>query len=349
MIEIDGTFGEGGGQILRSSLVLSVLTGQPLHIRHIRARRDTPGLRPQHLAAVLAMGKISQANLEGARLTSQELIFNPAKIHPGRYQFDIQTAGALSLVLQTIFMPLSFTTGSSQITLTGGTHVPWSPTFHDLLEAWLPLVTALGFRLHLDLVQAGFYPRGGGKVRLKILPAHNLHPFRCLSRGELIRIQGLSGVANLPDDIAKRQKHQALRRLQELCRETKIKTMRLPSPVKGTFILLRAFFSNCGSACFSALGAPGKPAERVADEAVNQMLMFLKTAGTVDHYLADQLLLPLSVIKGESTYKTNVITEHLLTNAYILRSFLDVDILINGEVNQPGEVRIFGHKLALKG
>ena len=342
MIEIDGSYGEGGGQIMRSSLTLSALTGQPLHIHHIRANRRQPGLRTQHLAALDAMTELSQAEVDGAKIHSQEVIFRPRQNRTGRYRFDIHTAGALSLVLQTIFLPLSFTEGRSQITLTGGTHVQWSPVFHYLSEQWLPIIQQLGYRLELELVQAGFYPRGGGEVHVKILPAQALRPFTCLDRGELLGIRGLSGVANLADEIAKRQKHQALRRLYAICKESKIKTIRLPSPVKGTFVLLKALFSKCGSACYTALGAPGKPAERVADEAVDPLLSFLKTEATVDHFLADQLLLPLAMVEGTSQFRTNAVTQHLRTNAHIIQTFLDVPIKIEGDIDQPGEVKIEG-------
>lgn len=342
MITINGAYGEGGGQILRTSLSLSALTGKPLQIHHVRGNRNQPGLRPQHLATVKAIAKLTNADLGGADLDSQEITLTPTKITSGRFQFDIQTAGALTLVLQTVFLPLSFAQGHSQITLTGGTHVRWSPTFHYIRDQWLSLMEKLGFRMQLTLHNAGFYPRGGGEVSVKILPAGQLQPYTCVERGKLVQIRGQSGVANLSDDIAKRQKHQALKRLYEVCQDSKIKTTHLPSHGKGTFILLKATFKKCGSACYTALGKPGKPAERVADEAVDQMLAFLNTDGCVDHYLADQILLPLSFIHGHSEFKTNKITQHLLTNAHIIRQFLPVKIDIEGKSDQPGYIHING-------
>ena len=342
MIEINGAQGEGGGQVLRSSLTLSALTGKPLHIDHIRAKRSKPGLRPQHLAAVQAITKLTDAQVSGAHLSSSELTLVPTKLHPGRYRFEIPTAGALTLVLQTVFLPLSFAEGISSITLTGGTHVPWSPIFHYLTEHWLPVMLSLGFRAELAMDQAGFYPQGGGVAQAHILPVKDLHPLSCTKRGSLIRIRGISGVANLKDDIAKRQKHQALRRLYSDCQETKINTLNLPAPGKGTFVMLRPIFENSGYACFSALGAPGKPAEQVADEAVDQLLSFLDTDGCVDPYLADQLLLPLLVCPGDSTFSTSRVTQHLLTNAQIIDHFLPDRVNIEGALGSPGRVEVGG-------
>ena len=345
MIEINGGYGEGGGQILRSSLALAALLGTPLHIQHIRARRKKPGLRPQHLTAVEAITHIAQADLQGAAHDSMSVTLAPKGLRTGRFQFSIPTAGALTLVLQTIFLPLSFATGSSRVALTGGTHVPLSPTYHYLHTHWLPFLTRCGYRAEMDLLQAGFFPRGGGEVRLKVLPALSLSPYVALDRGQLSQIRGLSGVSNLDDNIAKRQKHQALRRLYPICEDTKIQTLRLPAHGKGTFILLKAIFSNDASACYTALGAPGKPAERVADEAVDQLMAFLATDGCVDHYLADQILLPLALVDGLSSFRTNAITQHLLTNAHVIQQFLPISIKIEGDLNEPGLIRIHGKAL----
>lgn len=342
MIEINGAQGEGGGQVLRTSLTLSALTGIPLSIHHIRSQRSKPGLQPQHLAAVKAIARLTDAEITGASLNSPELTLVPAKLRTGRFRFDIPTAGALTLVLQTIFLPLSLASGSSEITLTGGTHVPWSPIYHYAQHHWLLLLTACGYRGESTLQKAGFYPQGGGEVGIKIWPARDLLPFVGLQRGELDQIRGFSGVANLKDEIAKRQKHHALQRLYPICPETKIKTLRLPSPGKGTFIQLRAYFSNGGQACFTALGAQGKPAEQVADEAVDNLFDFLKTDGFVDHYLADQLLLPLLVIDGDSAFRTSRITPHLITNAQVINQFLPGRIKIDGAQGEPGLVRVFG-------
>lgn len=345
MIEIDGSFGEGGGQILRTSLALSALTGEPLDIQNIRANRSKPGLRAQHLAAVNAIAKITGAELKGAELNASRIQIFPGKPQGGSYQFNISTAGSLTLVLQAIFLPLSMAEKPSSIALTGGTHVRWSPIWDYIRDCWLPLMKNLGLSSEIELEKGGFYPRGGGKAFINIKPAETLKSFNCTDRGELVRIRGFSGVANLERSIAKRQKHQALRRLYNICRDSKVKTVTLPSPGKGTFIFLQAEFSKCRWACFSSLGAPGKPAEKVADEAVDDLIAFLDTDGCVDQYMADQILLPLSIIPGESEFRTNRVTKHLLTNIHVIQQFLPVKITLEGELGSPGLVNIHGYPL----
>lgn len=345
MIKIDGSFGEGGGQILRTSLVLSAITGEPLNIQNIRANRSTPGLQMQHLTAVNAIATITGADLKGAELNASRVQIIPGKPQDGNYQFNISTAGALTLVLQTIFLPLSLAEKPSSITLTGGTHVRWSPIWDYIRDCWLPLMKSLGFWGEIDLEKGGFYPRGGGKAFITINPAETLKSFNCTDRGELLRIRGFSGVANLEESIAKRQKHQALRRLYTICRDSKIKTLTLPSPGKGTYVFLQAEFAKRGFACFSSLGAPGKPAENVADEAVDDLIAFLDTDGCVDQYMADQILLPLSIIPGKSNFRTSRVTQHLLTNIYVIQQFLPVKISLDGRLDAPGLVTILGSSL----
>ena len=344
MIQIDGSIGEGGGQVLRTSLALSVLTRQELHITHIRTRRAKPGLMAQHLKSVEAAAKVCRAAVEGAAIGSQVLTFQPGELHAGKYHHEIGTAGSTSLVLQTIFLPLCMAEGTSTVTLTGGTHVPWSPCFEYLTLQWLPYLQQMGIRAELALEQAGFYPPGGGRIRAVIHPAGPLTALKLPARGALQRIQGISAVANLDADIARRQKLQALRRLEPHCRETKIKAITVPSPVKGTYIILLAEFERA-RACFSALGGRGKPAEQVADEAVNGLEEFLATDGAIDAYLADQLLLPMALAQGTSQFRTSRVTQHLLTNAEVIRQFLPVGIDIQGEQDQPGDVIVKNEKL----
>ncbi len=342
MIEINGAVGEGGGQVLRTSLTLSALTGVPLTIRNIRAQRSKPGLQPQHLVAVKAIAKITAAELIGASLNSPELTLIPGKVRAGRFRFEIPTAGALSLVLQTIFLPLSLADGASQVALTGGTHVPWSPIFHYIEHHWLPVLSGCGYRTSVGLLTAGFYPQGGGTAQAKILPVKEIAPFVGLKRGQLVQIRGFSGAANLERAIPQRQKRRALQRLYPLCADTKVKTLDLPSPGRGTFIQLTAYFSNGGRSCYTALGEKGKPAEQVADEAVDKLLAFLDTDGYVDQYLADQLLLPLLFSAGDSVFRASKVTSHLLTNANVINQFLPGRIKVDGVPGQPGLVRVVG-------
>lgn len=339
MIELDGSFGEGGGQILRSSLALSILTAEKMRIVNIRAKRSKPGLRPQHLAAVKAAAKVGQASVEEGAIGSTALIFHPGEIMAGKYRFEIGTAGSTSLVLQTIFLPLSQAQSASTVTVTGGTHVRWSPCFHYLDWHWLHFLRQMGVEADLTLEQAGFYPQGGGRIRARIHPAGELKPLNLTERGELNQIRGISASANLPDHIARRQRQRVVSRLGHKVPLNDIRTVDLPSPVKGTVMLLLAEYEHT-QACMFALGEPGKRAETVADEAVDAWIAFDRSGTAVDRYLADQLLLPLALASGPSTLHTAEVTRHLLTNAEVLRSFLPVEVGIDGQLGEPGLVHV---------
>ena len=345
MIEIDGSQGEGGGQILRSALTLSMLTGKAFLIHNIRAHRNKPGLLHQHLSAVKASSAVSKANVSGASIGSKLLSFEPGVIRSGRYNFDIHTAGSASLLLQTILQPLSLANSASTIIISGGTHVPWSPSFHYLEQNWQPIMKSIGFDFKLSLDRAGFYPQGGGRVTATIRPAQKLIPLNLTFRGELQRIYGLSAVANLDISIADRQKRQVLGKLLGRFPNLMIKTSKLRSQSKGTAIFIKAEFagdnpSTPASCCYTALGERGKPAEIVGNEVVDRFEAFIATDGAVDQYLADQLLLPLSFAGGVSMIRTSQITAHLLTNATVINEFLPTKIEIVGTIGKPGFVRI---------
>ena len=338
-LTIDGSLGEGGGQVLRSSLTLALITGKSFTMTNIRRRRAKPGLMAQHLKAVEAASAVGMARVEGAQLGSQSLIFEPSVVQSGEYHFDIGTAGSTSLVLQTVLPPLSFASAGSTVTLIGGTHVPWSPCFHFLDLHWLHYMRKIGFRIQLELETAGFYPRGGGRIRAVVQPAARLSPLHLTNRGSLKRIRGISAVANLDVSVAERQKLQSLKRLSQLLGGIEIGILHLPSPSRGSFLLLLAEFEN-SQCCFYGLGARGKSAERVADEAVDEFHDFLATDGAIDQYLADQLVLPLALASGDSEVRTSKVTQHLATNAEIVKMFLPVVIEIDGEIERPGSLRV---------
>ncbi|GAB4399870.1 MAG: RNA 3'-terminal phosphate cyclase [Anaerolineales bacterium] len=339
MIELDGAHGEGGGQILRSALALSILTSQPFRLYNLRANRSKPGLRPQHLAAVQAAAQISSAQTSGAALNSREITFAPQIVRGGAYTFRIPTAGAASLLLHTLYLPLLLSGKSAHLTLGGGTHVPHSPSFDYLTHIWQPAMQQIGLEIRLQFKQAGFYPEGGGEFEAILRPANHPVPLNAQTRGDLVRIRGYSQGANLPEDILRQQKLHALSRLQPVCRDSKITLQPLPAPGKGTALFLLAE-SQHARAGFSALGKKGKPAEQVADEAVNELLAYLNTPAALDPHLADQILLPLAFADGESAFCVSSITQHLRTNADTIRAFLPVKIEIQGELGAPGMVHI---------
>lgn len=341
MIEIDASFGEGGGQILRSALTLSVITGRAVRLTRVRARRPQPGLKPQHLKAVEAAAAIGAARVEGAAAGSQTLCFEPTGLRGGDYAFDIGTAGAVSLLLQTVWLPLSFADVPSRLSLAGGTHVPWSPCYHYLAWQWLPHLAQAGYRLDCTLERAGFYPRGGGLVQARIQPCRPQRPLRLDARGRLLRIRGVSAVGRLDRSIAERQRRQALETLRDLAVPLEIEVAELASASPGTFILLCAEFEH-SRCCAFALGALHKPAERVADEAVGALRADIASGGAVDAWLADQLLLPLAFVPGESVLSVCRVSLHLRSNAELLAHFLPVRVAIDGETGQPGRVRLHG-------
>jgi RNA 3'-terminal phosphate cyclase (ATP) len=330
MIEIDGSLGEGGGQVLRTALTLSVLTGKSFRIDNIRGNRSQPGLKNQHLTALRAAGTICGAEIEGDRLKSQKVVFRPGEIRSGSYQFEIPTAGSAALVLQTLLLPLSRAEGSSRVSVVGGTHVPWSPCYHYLAWQWLPALKAIGFDADLGLDRAGYYPRGGGRITARIEPGQGKEPLEWLERGEIKEIRGLSGVSNLPVKIAQRQREQVVRSLGSSYPLNDIRAREVAAGGKGTFIALQVACEG-GRACFFSLGRPGKPAERVGQEAADQVQSWVESGGAVDRFLSDQLLIPLALARGQSRIRVPEFTSHLKTNAVIISHFLDVKFAFQEE------------------
>jgi RNA 3'-terminal phosphate cyclase (ATP) len=338
-IELDGAYGEGGGQILRTSLALSLLTGKPFHLRNVRAGRPKPGLQPQHLTSVRAAAAIGQARLRGASVGSTDLVFEPAEVASGAYRFDIGTAGATGLVLHTIYLPLALRgAGPSEVTLTGGTHVSTSPCFHFLDVTWRAYLERFGLHLSLRLARPGFYPRGGGQITAHIQPAPHLHGVTLRQRGE-VSLHGFSAIAGLPDHVAHRQARRATNRLRDAGFQVKIHEETWdggPGSVLAIIVDTKPV-----PALFFGLGARGKPAETVADEAVADALAYLHAApAAVDAHSADQIVLPLALAEGPSEYTVAAVTRHLRTNVHVIRQFLDRDIVCEGEDGQPGIVRI---------
>jgi RNA 3'-terminal phosphate cyclase (ATP) len=338
-IVVDGSLGEGGGQVFRTSLTLSLLTKIPFRIINIRANRRSPGLKNQHLTSLLAACQISNAAVEGGSLGSQEVFFSPGEITPGRYSFEIPTAGSTALVLQTIFLPLALASDPSRVMIRGGTHVPWSPVFHYLDWQWLNWMRKMGCDGSVLLNKCGYFPKGGGEITCEIRPAELIEPQNMIKRGKLIQISGISGVSNLDLDIAKRKRKRLVSRLGAKFPLNDIRTASFPSPGKGTFLVILVEFED-STACFSALGRKGKRAEQVADEVAEQVESFVETPGCVDRFLSDQLLIPLSLAKGNSRIHTTKITSHLTTNAEIIQQFLPCQIKIDGIPSQPGLLTI---------
>ncbi|GBD35253.1 RNA 3'-terminal phosphate cyclase [bacterium HR36] len=350
MLEIDGSFGEGGGQILRTSLTLALLTGKAFRLVRIRANRPKPGLQAQHLMCVRAAAQISQAEVHGDTLGSQELVFIPGSTRPGQYHFSIGTAGATSLVLQTVYYPLALAaSGPSEVVISGGTHVPKSPCFHFLEVTWRAWLEKLGLTVRLKMRRPGFYPRGGGVIEASIAPCPAVRPLGLdeasashppLARwGRQLAVTGFSAVAGLPSKIAQRQAHRASKRLQQAGYDCDIELQNWEDG-PGTVLAL-VWHVGPVPTLFAALGERGKPAERVADDAVDELIHHAEQGPqAVDPHSADQLLLPLALAAGASHYSVSQVTSHLLTNAEVVRLFTSRRITVTGSEGQPGRVSL---------
>ncbi|MFH0972243.1 MAG: RNA 3'-terminal phosphate cyclase [Candidatus Micrarchaeota archaeon] len=343
MIEIDGDYLEGGGQILRTSLSLSALLQTPFTIKNIRARRAKPGLQPQHLTCVNAMQKICGAEVQGAELHSQELQFKPHSIIPGKYLFDVrdvkESAGSVSLIFQTVLLPLAFSGQESHVILRGGTHVNFSPCFEYLNEIFIPAINKMGVHAELQIKNYGWYPQGMGEIEARISGTGRLLPLKMVERGPLQKIEGHSVVSNLPLEIADRQKGPALKELAPLNCEKKISVGEAKSVGKGTILFLKAIHEN-GIGGFFTLGEINKRAEIVGSEAAKKLLEFEHSNGAVDGHLADQLMLPAALADGKMEYTAEKITNHLLTNKYAIEKFVGKEIIEIDE--KSGKVSIEG-------
>jgi RNA 3'-terminal phosphate cyclase (ATP) len=328
-VTLDGSRGEGGGQILRTALTLSLLTGQSFRLVKIRANRDKPGLRPQHQKAVQAAVELGHASVAGGGVGARELIFWPKPYEARDLSIDIGTAGSTGLVLQTLHLPLALRTEvPTRLVLAGGTYNPMAPPFSFLDATWRAYMAAFGMPLSLSMSAAGFYPRGGGQLEASIEPA-TLRPFVQTDRGPLRRLHGIAGVANLAEDIARRMRDHAVDRLREHGIDAEIELAGWVSPGQGAAISLTAEHEGTVPATFVGLGERGKPAETVADEAVAGLLAFEAVEqAAVDPHSADQILLPLAFAPGRSEFTVSAITEHLRTNAETIRAFLDRSITI---------------------
>ncbi|WP_068409379.1 RNA 3'-terminal phosphate cyclase [Planctomyces sp. SH-PL62] len=343
LVTLDGSHGEGGGQILRTALTLSLLTGRPFRIVKLRANRDKPGLRPQHLKAVEAAALLGGADLLGAEVGSRDLVFRPGAVAPRDLTIDIGTAGSTGLVLQTLHLPLAMRAETAaRVVLTGGTFNPKAPAFPFLDQTWREHLANLGTPIALAMPSAGFYPRGGGRLEAWIEPAKP-SPWVRTTRGDLLRIRGVAGAANLREDVVRRLRDRALSRIADegWNVDVEIEAASWPSPGQGAAISLTAVHAGSAPATFVGLGERGKPAELVADEAVDELLDFLGVPdGAVDPHSADQILLPLALAEGRSVYTVSRVTEHLRTNADTIRAFLPREIEIEEAVSpdQPGRV-----------
>jgi RNA 3'-terminal phosphate cyclase (ATP) len=371
-VQIDGVHGEGGGQILRTSLSLSALTGRAVEIINIRARRSKPGLQPQHVTSVRAAAAICDAELRGATVGSGRLTFVPrGPVRPDRYRFDIGTAGATGLVAQTVLIPLAHAgrgrvdepdaaaragedeprdagagpktrdpaESTSQVTILGGTHVPNAPPVDYIGSVYLPALRRAGIDARFTIQRAGFYPRGGGEIRLEIPASPPARPLRLTERGALISIVAWTMTAELPEHVAERGE----RALAELFKGARLPVQLESRPLRaatpGASVGIAAECEG-GFGGFSAMGERGKPIERVAAEAFEDFMQWWTSGAACDEHLADQLVLPMALARGESRWTTPVVSEHLRTVLWVAQQILPIEVVLDEEPSGFGAVTI---------
>ena len=323
MLTIDGSFGEGGGQIIRTSLSLSLVTGKPFHVERVRARRDKPGLRQQHLTAVNAAAAVGHAIVEGAAVGSNEFTFVPGSVTPGEYVFNIGTAGSSTLVLQTVLPPLMIAGGPSILRIEGGTHNVHAPPYDFVERTFLPLVRRIGPHVDIELERYGFYPPGGGRFTVLIEPADEFQRLDLLERGPITGRRARALVVNLPASMAEREltviKEKMGLNNDELYAEISDNAIS-----RGTAAMVELESADV-TELFSRIGERGVPAEVIAEHAANEAMAYLATPAAVGEHLADQLLIPMALAKGGS-FCTGMLSLHTQTNIEVIQKFLDVEI-----------------------
>lgn len=322
MISIDGSEGEGGGQVLRTAISLSAITGTPVRIENIRAGRRKPGLMRQHFTAISAAAEICGASTEGLALKSDTVSFTPSEIKGGNYEFAIGSAGGTCLVAQTVLPILSFAKTKSMISVKGGTHNQWAPTYDYLDQAFLPLFRKMGGRADLALDGYGFYPAGGGKITLSVEPHATPVALMLKERGEKISKRVVAIVSNLKREIAQREVNKIAHRMNfdpELA-----EIIHAESPGPGNIVSLFIAYANV-SEVFVGIGQNGVRAEAVANGVVDEAREFFTSGAAVGPHLADQLLLPMALLGG-GVFTTSEVTEHTSTNIDIIKRFLAVRI-----------------------
>ncbi len=321
-IQIDSSQGEGGGQILRTALALSMITGQAFELINIRAGRKKPGLMRQHLVCVQASQHISQAYVEGAELHSQHLYFAPQHVQNGKYQFQIGSAGSTTLVLQTLLPALLLQNEASELTIFGGTHNPLAPTADFIEHCFLPALEKLGIKVEFKLNKAGFFPIGAGEIQIKIQPWQHRNKLNLLDRGTLQSTEAFAAVLNLSEEAQIAQ-----RELATLNKRLKLDTQQqfhLNGISQGNTAYVKVAHQNHVQ-LFTTLGEMRKSAEQIANHLAEQVKRYIASQAVVDEYLADQLLLPLALGQG-GEFTAQCISEHTRTQAVMIEKFIDCEI-----------------------
>jgi RNA 3'-terminal phosphate cyclase (ATP) len=349
MITIDGSYGEGGGQILRVAVGLAALARKPIEIVNIRMKRDPPGLRPQHLTAVKAVASLVNAHVEGLEVGSTKIKFIPEDITSGNFVFDVGTAGSVSLVLQALLPVLAFAKTQIHVTIKGGTAVPLSPPVVYLEKVLFPILSRMGFNVEMQVIRHGFYPKGGGIVNVITSPVSQLKPIVLIDQGIIQDITGISLSARLPSHVAERQARSAEKILREHLGNVKVNMNIISSGHSvdealgpGSFIVLFTKTSSGAILGSDALGERGKPAEKVGEEAALKLINEIRSGATVDVHMGDQLIPWMVLADGVSKIRVSSFSLHAYTCIYITKQILGGDFRVYGELNKPSVIEVKG-------
>jgi len=320
MIEIDGSFGEGGGQILRTSVAMSAVTSQAVRIGNIRANRPNPGLAPSHITSVEAVAQISDAEVDGLYPGSKTVVFKPRQLTGGDFEFDVGTAGSISLVLQACMIPATVSRRTVRIDVRGGTDVRWSPPIDYIRLVHEPILELMGVSADIRVESRGFYPEGGGRVIAEISPVSRLGPLNLVSAGKLLAIDGVAYAQNLPEHVVVRTKHAALKGLVDL-QNVKIESDLRNGHSTGAGIVLAAKCENTvlGE---SVLGERGVRAEKLGEDCAVNLVETIRSGATVDEHMLDQILPYLALAEDQSTVVAEELTTHAETNMRVVEKFL---------------------------
>jgi len=337
MIHIDGSFGEGGGAIIRTATALSALIGKSIHITNIRANRPKKGLAPQHLTAVKVLSRLTSASYSGLYLGSSEIYFKPGPISGGNYHIDIKTAGSTTLVLQSLMIPSMFADSPVNLVIKGGTDVKWSPLIDYFKNITLPILRSLGYQANIDLIKRGYYPRGGGIIKAEINPIKQLKPVN-LTKIEFNGIKGISHCSNLPCHVAARQAEAAIDLLEKKGYKVDIDVQCSGKSLgRGSAIVL--WTTGNYPLGGSDVGEPGKRAETVGKNAADELLVHISKNAPLDKYMGDQLI-PYMAVSGKSTIKTAELTKHLVTNIYVAEKIMNKKFSVKGRLGEPAVISI---------
>ncbi len=320
MMEIDGSFGEGGGQILRTSVSVSAVTSQPVRIFNIRAKRPNPGLAPSHITSLEAVAQIADAEVDGLYPGSKEIVFKPQQLTGGEFEFDVGTAGSISLILQACLIPAALSKRTVRLDIRGGTDVKWSPPIDYMRLVHAPMIAMLGVSCEIRIESRGFYPEGGGRIIAEISPVSKISCQEIRSAGKVLAVDGTAFAQNLPEHVVSRMKHSALKKLIDL------PSVRIDSDLRkgtstGAGIVLAARCENTilGE---SALGERGVRAERLGEDCAADLIETVRSGATVDEHMLDQILPYLALADGQSTVVAEELTMHAETNMRVIERLL---------------------------